>query len=194
MKKIFAAFFVRLVFAFAVFCAAFAFCACKDISVMVDEYNANCLHERIWGNDTASNFKYDAKLLIPEESYEFSKNKTQRITLSCVFPCKWYLKYDDGAEEDYPDDPDEYRKYLEDRMAGLSDVPDPDDPTNPAVTYASVYLNTGRRQADNGQFYNTIIEISPAATGLAPGDYKLFVMTWMLDSYYIDVAEVTVTE
>lgn len=190
MKKTFVKALVRAAF----IAACLAFCACKDISVMIDEYNANCTHERIWGNDTASNFKYDARLLIPEESYTFAKDKAQRIILSCVVPCKWYLKVDDGAEDTYPEDPDEYRNYLEDRMAGLSDVPDPDDPTNPAVTYASVYLNTGRRQADNGQFYNTIIEISPAATGLAPGDYKLFVMTWMLDSYYIDVAEVTVTE
>lgn len=187
MKKFFAKALVRAAF----IAVCLAFCACKDISVMIDEYNANCLHERIWGNDTGSSFKYDARLLIPEESYEIAKNKAQRIMLSCVVPCKWYLKVDDGAEDTYPEDPIEYTEYLEDKMNGMTNVPDPADPT---YTYASVYLNTGRRQADNGQFYNTIIEISPAATGLAPGDYKLFVMTWMLDSYYIDVAEVTVTE
>lgn len=190
MKKFFAKALVRAAF----IAACLAFCACKDISVMIDEYNANCTHERIWGNDTGSNFKYDARLLIPEESYTFAKDKKQRIMLSCVVPCKWYLKVDDGAEDTYPEDPIEYTEYLKEKMLGMTDVPDPDDPTNPDYTYASVYLNTGRRQADNGQFYNTIIEISPAATGLVPGDYKLFVMTWMLDSYYIDVAEVTVTE
>ncbi|MEE3410044.1 MAG: hypothetical protein VZQ47_04155 [Treponema sp.] len=190
MKKFFAKALVRAAF----IAACLAFCACKDISVMVDEYNANCTHERIWGNDTGSSFKYDARLLIPEESYTFAKDKMNKIILSCVVPNKWYLKYDDGAEEDYPQDFDEYKAYLEERMGALQDVEDPLDPTNPEYTYASVFFNKGRIRADNGQFYNTIIEISPASTGLAPGDYKLFVMAWLHDDYYIDVAEVTVTE
>lgn len=187
MKKTFVKALVRAAF----IASCLAFCACKDISVMVDEYNANCLHERIWGNDTGSNFKYDARLLIPEESYEIEKTGRQTIILSCVVPCKWYLKVDDGAEDTYPEDPIEYTEYLEDKMNGMTNVPDPADPT---YTYASVYFNTGRLQADNGQFYNTAIEIKPSETSLASGNYKLFVMAWFLDRYYVDVAEVTVRE
>ena len=187
MKKTFVKALVRAAF----IASCLAFCACKDISVMVDEYNGNCTHERIWGNEPGSNYKYPAKLLIPEESYEVAKNGRKKIALGCVVPCKWYLKVDDGAEDAYPEDPIEYTEYLEDKMNGMTNAPDPADPT---YTYASVYFNTGRIQADNGQFYNTTIEIKPSETALASGNYKLFVIAWMLDTYYIDVAEVTVRE
>jgi hypothetical protein len=183
--------FVKALVRAAFIASCLAFCACKDISVMVDEYNGNCLHERIWGNDTGSNFKYDARLLIPEESYEVEKTGRQKIILSCVVPCKWYLKVDDGAEDEYPEDPVEYTEYLEEKMNGMTDVPDPADPT---YTYASVYFNTGRIRTENNLYYNTIIEIKPSEAVLAPGKYKLFVMAWMLDTHYIDVAEVTVKE
>lgn len=190
MKKTFAKALVRAAF----IASCLAFCACKDISVMVDEYNGNCLHERIWGNDTGSNFKYDARLLIPEESYTFAKDKTNKIELSCVVPNEWYLKYDDGAEEDYPEDLDEYKKYLEQRMDALTDVEDPLDPTNPEYSYANAFFNRGTIKS-GAHFFNTIIEVSPAKTGLNPGDYKLFVRAWMHGGDdYIDVAEVKVTE
>ena len=188
MKK----FFAKAAFAFVLFSLMLVFCACKDISMMVDEYNGNCLHERIWGNDKGGGtYKYNARLLIPEDSYTFAKDKKQTIRLACIVGNKWYLKYDDGAEEDYPEDLDEYKAYLEQRMGALTDVKDPDDPT---YTYASVFFNIGKISDGNGQFYNTTIEISPSETGLVPGDYKLFVMAWMDGNYYIDVAEVKVTE
>ena len=132
MKKTFVKALVRAAF----IASCLAFCACKDISVMVDEYNGNCLHERIWGDSSGEVERdYDETRLIPEESYTVKRSGNLTISLSCVMPCNWYFEY-------------------EDENGDMQPVPDSADPGD---TYARVYLNTGRIRADNGMFYNTCI-------------------------------------
>lgn len=166
------------------------FASCNDLSEMVDEYNENCAHAQIWTTDTGSSYKYDANLLIPEESYEVPYTGYVTILLSCVAPCDWALKYEDenGDWQDVPD----------------PEV-DPDDPDIEYYTYASRVFNSGKEEAFTestltgektytGHYYNTGITIDPSNTGLPVGTYRLSVVVWIYNDFYEDSAEVIVTE
>lgn len=146
------------------------FSACDhDVDDMVEDYNENCGLTEKWVPSTSSSstYRFDATRLIPEDSYTVAQNETKVISISCVQPCRWALKDEDG-----------------------NDVSDPADPEYP---YAYVYFNTGRIKAGN-QCYNSSVIISPSETGLPSGTYILSVVVWFADYELEDSAVLVISD
>ncbi len=148
------------------------FSACDhDVDDMVEDYNEHCGVTKKWVPSTSSSstYRYDASLLIPEDSYTVAQDETKVISLSCIQPSNWYLKDENGDEVN--------------------------DPADAEYTYASVYFNTGRITVPNKNLkYNSSVIIRPSLTGLPSGTYTLSVMVWFADYHLEDSAVLIITD